>query len=674
MARHGEPLPPRTNGGGNGKVPPREDIAAIYDYENPDGTLFLQVVRTISGNPRFRQRRKAGAASGHGASKTSQATTAVLYRLPGLRASGHETVWITEGEKDADRLHERTADRDNRTSAGAGKWRDEYAAEFRDKHVVVLARQRPSRPGPRRPYVARHLIGVAASVKVLLLPGLPPKGDVSDWLDAGNTIEELQRLAREAPEYEAPTDPPPPPPIDGDDDGDGRLAEEYGDDGLITENSVALAFARQHRESLRYCHHAGAWYQWTGHYWRREETKLAYSWARKLARQIAKDTNNFKARLEAGKASFSGGIERMAQTDRAFAVTSKIWDQDVWLLSTPGGTVDLRTGQLRPPRQQDHITKQTAVAPAETADCPMWFKFLEQATQGDEALVTFLQRWFGYCLTGETREEALVFCYGPGGNGKGVLMHTVFNIMHDYAKKTAMDTFVVGRGDKHTTDIAMLVGARLVVTTETEEGQAWAEAKVKDLTGRDPITARFMRRDNFIFTPQFKLTVSGNHKPGLKTVDDAIKRRVMMFPFLHKPVEPDKTLSDRLEREWPQILRWMILGGIEWQRVGLCPPPVVLETTKDYFDAQDYFGRWLEECCKLHLTLETKPSELLRSFQDWCRDNGEEASDNRRLRGLIEKTPGLRYVKTGGNRSVRGIGLNPPVNDWRRGPTGGDQW
>ena len=226
MARRGQPLPPRTNGGGNGKVPPWEDIAAVYDYENPDRTLFLQVVRTISGNPRFRQRRKA-AGKWSWTVKDLPGHDCVLYRLPGLRAAGDEiTVWITEGEKDADRLTNELLIATTGIG-GAGKWRAEYAAEFHGKPVVIL--QDNDQAGrDHATVVARSLIGVAASVKVLLLPGLPPKGDVSDWLDTGNTIEELKRLARDAPEYEAPS----PSRDDPEETDDERLQD---DDGLITE-------------------------------------------------------------------------------------------------------------------------------------------------------------------------------------------------------------------------------------------------------------------------------------------------------------------------------------------------------------------------------------------------------------------------------------------------------
>jgi putative DNA primase/helicase len=359
-------------------------------------------------------------------------------------------------------------------------------------------------------------------------------------------------------------------------------------------------------------------------------------------------------------------VERFAQADAAFAVTSAAWDRDPWLLGTPGGTVDLRTGALRPAERADHITRRAAVAPAEAADCPAWLAFLDQATGGDQELVGFLRRWFGYCLTGLTREHALLFVYGPGGNGKGVLLNTVSGVMGAYAATAAMDTFTAAQGERHPTDLAMLHGARLVMTTETEEGRAWAEARIKALTGGDPITARFMRRDFFTFQPAFKLTVSGNHKPALKNVDDAARRRFNVVPFLHRPERPDPELADRLRAEWPAILRWMIEGCLEWQRDGLRRPQVVLDATAEYFAQQDYFARWLAECCLLDPALSARPSQLLQSCQQWCHGNGEDPPDSGKFRGMVERTRGLRYATNKGMQWGRGVGLRPAgVEGWR---------
>ncbi len=436
---------------------------------------------------------------------------------------------------------------------------------------------------------------------------------------------------------------------------------------LITEDSVALTFLATHKDKLRFNHDAGAWFLWDGWVWHRQPTKLAYHWARERARLMSLDHGNVRSRLAAGKASFAGGVERFAQADPTFAVTNAIWNADPFLLGTPRGTVDLRTGYLTEPKQDDFISRKTSVVPSEEEDCPRFLEFLEQITQKDKEVIGFLKRWFGYCLTGDTREHALLFAWGAGGNGKGVLMNTVYQIMGEYAASAPMDTFTERKYATHTTDLAMLAGARLVLTSEIDEGAAWAEAKLKQLTGGDPITARFMRRDNFTYLPVFKVNISGNHKPAFSSVDDAMRRRLTMVPFLFKPEHPDRSLPDRLKAEYPGILRWMITGCLDWQCHGLSQPASVIEATKEYFAAQDFFHRWLDECCTLGQG-QVANGVLLKSFQQWCASNGEEVKDNKALRGMLEKHPGIKCVMIHGKRFVQGIALKPPEDD-PRAPT-----
>jgi len=365
----------------------------------------------------------------------------------------------------------------------------------------------------------------------------------------------------------------------------------------LTEDGIALAFTAEHQDLLRFDHTRGAWFQWTGRAWRQDETKLAFSWSRRICRRLAKQAGTEgKVLAIMAKAATAASVERFAQSDPALAVTSAIWDRDPFLLGTPGGTLDLRTGELREPASDDHITKLTAVAPALMPECPMWLAFLDQATDGDNGLIRFLRQWCGYCLTGDTREHALLFGYGSGGNGKGVFLNTVSRIMGDYARNAAMDTFTASATDKHPTDLAMLRGARLVTASETEEGRAWAEARIKALTGGDTITARFMRQDFFEYVPHFKLTIIGNHKPVLKNVDDAAKRRFNVVPFVHKPAKPDLQLEHKLKAEWPAILRWMIKGCLDWQLHGLVRPDVVKNSTAEYFSEQDTVSQWVSDC------------------------------------------------------------------------------
>ena len=221
-----------------------------------------------------------------------------------------------------------------------------------------------------------------------------------------------------------------------------------------------------------------------------------------------------------GSAKTVAAVERLASADRRIAATVDQWDTDSSLLNTPGGTIDLRTGDMRPHAPGDYITKITAAAPG--GECPTWLEFLNRITGGDVELQAFLQRMAGYSLTGDTSEHALFFGYGTGANGKSVFVETLAGLLGDYHRMAPIETFTATIGDQHPTNLAGLRGARLVTAVETEEGRRWAESRIKQLTGGDKVAARFMRQDFFEFTPQFKLIIVGNHKPGLRSVDEAI--------------------------------------------------------------------------------------------------------------------------------------------------------
>jgi putative DNA primase/helicase len=402
-----------------------------------------------------------------------------------------------------------------------------------------------------------------------------------------------------------------------------KPADDSGD--LLTEDWAARQFAERRGGSLLFCHDTGSWHEWTGAAWVPNRVQLAFYWARTLARELCAEQDP-KTRFVTGKTSFATGVERFCRADPVFAVTAEAWDCDPMLLGTPGGTVDLRSAELRKADPLERITKLTAVAPAEAPDCPTWLRFLNDATGGDAALIRFLRQWCGYALTGLTREHALVFVYGPGGNGKSVFLNVLTAILGAYAKTAAMDTFTASKGDKHPTDMAMLRGARLVTASETEEDRAWAEARIKSLTGGDPVTARFMRQDFFTFVPTFKLTIVGNHQPMLRNVDDAARRRFNIIPFTRKPVVPDRQLEEKLRAEWPAILRWMIEGCLDWQQNGLVRASSVMEATDAYFAEQDLMAQWLAEKCDVRLgdtKLWDRTTDLFESWSAYAKAAGD---------------------------------------------------
>ncbi len=431
---------------------------------------------------------------------------------------------------------------------------------------------------------------------------------------------------------------------------------------IVTEDSAAVTFVDMHANNLRYCHSTGAWFRWEHVYWTKDQTGIAFQWARELARKLAENQDERK-RYITNKTSFAGGVERFAKVDPKLAVTMDYWDADPWLLGTPGGTVDLRTGKLRDGVRDDGITKTTAIAPIETG-CPLWLKFLHETTGGDAELIRFLQQWCGYCLTGLTREHTLVFVYGPGGNGKSVFLNTVAGIMKDYGTTAAMDTFSASNGDKHPTDLAMLRGARLVTASETEEGRAWAEARIKQMTGGDKIAARFMRQDFFEFLPQFKLMIVGNHKPVLRNVDEAARRRFLMVPFERKPQSPDRELERKLQGEAPAILQWMIDGCMDWQQNGLSKPAIVLAATEEYFSDQDLFSHWLTEECETDIDNMDKSeasSVLFKSWKEYATGSGSTPGTQLSFKDQMTRH-GFKFIRGRRAREFFGIRIRPKAS------------
>ena len=301
------------------------------------------------------------------------------------------------------------------------------------------------------------------------------------------------------------------------------------------------------------------------------------------------------------------------------------------------------------------MTKITAIAPG--ADCPLWLKFLTRITDGDVELQAFLQRVAGYCLTGITREHALFFGHGGGANGKGTLLNTLTGIMGDYAAVASMETFTASTTDRHPTDLAMLRGARLVTAQETEEGRRWAEARIKALTGGDPISARFMRQDFFTFMPQFKLFIAGNHKPGLRNVDEAIRRRLNLIPFLVRipPKERDPDLAEKLKAEWPGILQWTIDGCLDWQTQRLAAPHAVTTATDQYLEAEDAIGQWIADCCDTGAQfLWGSSASLFASWRQWAEGAGEFVSSQKRFCQNLEAR-GFDPERKAGARGFRRI-------------------
>jgi putative DNA primase/helicase len=260
-----------------------------------------------------------------------------------------------------------------------------------------------------------------------------------------------------------------------------------------------------HAAEQRYVAAWGRWLYYDGTRWKFDETRQTWTRARKICREIALTINKPKEAKAMASAKTRAAVVSLAGEDGRLAATVDQWDLDPWLLNTPGGVVDLRTGKTRKHDAADYMTKMTAVAPNAHCPTPLWLKFLKRVTDGDVELQKYLARVAGYALTGLTGEHEMYFLFGDGRNGKGVFMGTVADILDDYHRVAPIETFTATNNEQHPTDLAMLRGARLVIATETEVGRRWAESRIKMMTGGDPISARFMRQDFFTYKPQFKL-------------------------------------------------------------------------------------------------------------------------------------------------------------------------
>lgn len=459
-------------------------------------------------------------------------------------------------------------------------------------------------------------------------------------------------------EFEA-TDAPPPTKKE-------ERAPIYSDQWLA-EHVVAMR-----NSEVRYAPEQDRWYVWTGSVWEPDAVLRAEDLVKNELRTIgnrvavmgstAKEMKEYEALARvicsSGKAS---AVRQLMQSDPRIAVSASALDFHPWKLNAKNGIVDLTTGALLPPDPDQLCTRSTAVPVDFNGKCPEWHRFLDEATAADPDLKAYVQRLAGYCLTGSTREQILAFFWGSGGNGKGVCLNTLSGILGTYAGTATMDAFTASAMERHTTDFAMMCGRRMMTASETQAGKRWDEARIKSITGSDPITARFMRQDNFTFTPQFKLLFAGNHKPEIRNLDDAMQRRIHLVPFDVKPKVVDKELSNKLKGEWPAILAWMVEGCVAWQREGLNPPEAVRATTREYLADEDAVGRWIEECCDTSdPEVGTESNVLYTAWLQWANANGEYAGSVKRLSSALiaRKLPRWRHPDSR-RMGFNGIQLRP---------------
>lgn len=463
------------------------------------------------------------------------------------------------------------------------------------------------------------------------------------------------------------------------------LRSNAPDDLDLSQDNLAVDLGRRCWDSnARHVATWGKWLFWTGTRWElddkldhltrvrayvRDRAAEMLDWAERKAAVLdaQKEGEGDRLRRWAKEQARNmrskntvAAVESLARSNRASVARPVVFDADRLLLGTPGGTVDLRTGELRPAKRDDMITKLAACAPADPESRPhLWLTFLTEIFDGDTELVAFMQRVAGYALTGLTTEHKLLFLYGTGRNGKSVFINTLTWLWADYARRAAAETFLNTNGEKHSTGLAGLQGARLVAGSELPVGKTWDESVIKDLTGGDKMTARFMRGDFFDFDPQLTLMIAGNNQPSFRGVDEAIRARVVLVPFTVTipPEKRDKGLFDKLKTEGPAILRWAIDGALQWQERGLGVPAKVAAASAEYMDDEDTLGQFIgDEVLAVHGNF-TSNRDLHERFVQWCEGQGLKAWTQLTLAKEL-KTRGFEPAKSNGRRGLKGLKLS----------------
>ena len=435
----------------------------------------------------------------------------------------------------------------------------------------------------------------------------------------------------------------------------------------LTDLGNSERFVGQHGENVRYCYLWGKWLVWTGVRWKRDDAGQVHRLAKKTVRSMygeasgAEDEERRKAVAKhASRSEGADKIKAMLELARSeVPVAPDELDADPWLLNASNGTIDLRTGELREHRREDLITKLAPVEYDPNAAAPTWEAFLERVLPGEE-LRTFVRRAAGYSATGDTGEQVMLINHGAGNNGKSTFQEALATALGDYSMRAPTEMLMAKRAGGVPNDVARLKGARFVAASETEEGRRLAESLVKDLTGQDTISARFMRAEWFEFQPTHKLWLSTNHKPEIRGTDNAIWRRIRLVPWAVAipPAERDRKLAEKLRGELSGILAWCVEGCLEWQREGLQAPAEVRKATAGYRSEMDVLGDFLTDRCFRGERLEVGKDELYKAYQMWSEAAGERTETKRKF-GMLLKERGIEDGRNSERtkRIWKGIGL-----------------
>jgi putative DNA primase/helicase len=422
-----------------------------------------------------------------------------------------------------------------------------------------------------------------------------------------------------------------------------------GHQPLLTEYGNAQRLVEWHREDLRYNYDWRKWLVWLETHWttngqgeimRRAKAtvKQMYEMAGEMATAASLEQEEGRrtelgrlaeASLKWARQSESRRILEatiaLAESEPGIPVNASELDANPWFINCPNGILDLQTAALEGHTREALLTKITNVPYDPDAQCPQWLTFLERIMNGNQQLITFLQRAMGYALTGQTGEHCLFVLYGSGRNGKSTFLGTFLDMLGDYARKGPSDLLLLKKGEAHPTERSVLHGVRFVPCIETEEGRRMDETMVKELTGGDKVSTRRMREDFWEFKPVHHLFLGTNHKPTIKGTDLAIWSRIRLIPFkVTIPLQDrDTNLPDKLKEEWPGIFAWAVQGCLDWQRDGLGEPVEVWRATQEYRTEMDVLGAFIDDQCVVEDDTRATSTALYDSYLTWGKNVGE---------------------------------------------------
>ncbi|MGN4562264.1 phage/plasmid primase, P4 family [Bacillus cereus group sp. MYBK5-2] len=441
----------------------------------------------------------------------------------------------------------------------------------------------------------------------------------------------------------------------------------------LTELGNAERIAYYHGENVRYCNEL-EWLIWNGKHWHEDSKRQIEAITAKTLRAIygeAKATEDkYQSKLLHDWAKKcerrSIRINSILDVRPMVSVKKKELDSHSFLFNCDNGVIDLKTGELLPHDRDLLLTKISPIKYDKNAECPNWKAFLESifkthTGEADHELINYLQKAIGYSLTGVTKEQVMFFLFGNGRNGKSTFINIIQDLLGDYGRQTNSDTFLKKRNDSGiNNDVARLDGARFVSAVESEEGQQLSEALVKQITGGEKMSARFLRQEYFEFTPEFKVFFTTNHKPIVKGSDEGIWRRIMLIPFT-VTIPKDKIdydLPDKLAKEMSGVLRWAVEGCMKWQAEGLRAPEAVKAATAEYREDMDILGPFIDENCIVYSTARVEAKLLYENYTKWCYQNNEMDLKNRAFYRQLE-VRGFKKEKGSKNKTfIHGITLN----------------